>query len=776
MSGEINDESSDLEISDESSELTDLSDSEDMDIDIPPDLTQKTYDDTLPLMKEFGEYVENVSPELKSKWKEVLDDTTARARYCSHTVAIVGRTGVGKSTLINALLNNQLLSASASGACTAVTTEISYKDVRATEAVIEFIDRDDWRTALTRLIEDVTDKSVDTEEETGDLSDFISPAHQAREKLYGVYPNLKTVDPSDWNVDQLMSDEEVDRYLGLKAIAFTASKAANFQKQIEQFMASALSTSRAFWPLVKRISIRGKFEVLSTGIILVDLPGYGDVDQVRDQMANEYLKSANSIFLVAGITRAKDDSEMHSRLHKQLHETIVDGRVREKSIALILTGADGTIGSNECTLPESEQKIVDQLKEEALKLNNEIGNLRAKKDRTEKSRSNNKDSFITKYKDKIREKEEKKEEKNKKRTLLLANGRNQIVAAALQNKYELVYRDLHGLPVTKPVPPIPIFCLGSRDYLCLSNLEPDEPATFSQLEETGIPRLKSYLQRDGECRNLKNAIWVVSNFCVLLTQASLLDTNTASDDAKSSHIVTILSGLDDRCRALCREVITKIEEEYEGIEEELKKAVAVAERASAGIFEQKARKMKWNQYRAMMRMHGQYDRDEGGNLNYDLVSTVKPAVSKTWTLAVNAAIPSLLINFYQALQDEFTETIKLICKKYTTYSATNITKSLGLEQSMIELRTKNNVAATGAQRQGSRVWDTEVKARLVPQYEKALAQKGAGMYRRMKAASFSYDGISCLITYLVIPGQQDLYSDVSSSSIRRHHPQCPEVI
>jgi hypothetical protein len=41
----------------------------------------------------------------------------------------------------------------------------------------------------------------------------------------------------------------------------------------------------------------GRFEVLSTGITLVDLPGHGDVDNVRDTMANEYLKSADTICL-----------------------------------------------------------------------------------------------------------------------------------------------------------------------------------------------------------------------------------------------------------------------------------------------------------------------------------------------------------------------------------------------------------------------------------------------------------------------------------------------
>ncbi|KAJ7847853.1 hypothetical protein B0H13DRAFT_78671 [Mycena leptocephala] len=169
----------------------------------------------VPLIKTFNATVENLTlpEELKEDWNESTTTLMARAVQRAHKVAIVGRTGVGKSTLLNALLQHQVLTASASGACTAVTTEISYKDVKNIEAVVEFISKEQWEMDLSRLIEDVTDTTVDTQEGPAENS-TVSLSYQAREKVLGVYPQLQAVSDKSWTVRELMDDPLVNRYLG----------------------------------------------------------------------------------------------------------------------------------------------------------------------------------------------------------------------------------------------------------------------------------------------------------------------------------------------------------------------------------------------------------------------------------------------------------------------------------------------------------------------------------------------------------------------------------
>ncbi|KAJ7754954.1 hypothetical protein DFH07DRAFT_773520 [Mycena maculata] len=752
-------------------------------------------------MKEFRKLVESMSQaaEAKQEWMGTIDSELEKARPSQYTVAIVGRTGFVRLCLSPylvillptadplAVLREPALRSSRKF----LTKSSCSQDIEGTEAVIEFIDREQWKDTLIRLIGDAYaiiffDRAFALIYFAELTTVLISKnSTRAREKLLGC--SLRGLNVKSWNVEELLVDLTVNEYLDRKAITVTSSNVSNFQKQIEQFVASALSTARVFWPLVKRVSIMGKFEVLSTGITLVDLPGHGDVDNARDSMANEYLRTADSVFLVAGITRAKDDSvselpinsvytdsfpfllqDIQSRLNKQLRHLIMDGRMHEQSIALVLTATDGVIGSNECTLPGPEQKVVDNLTEEALALGQEIRDLKIKKERKEKSKSKKKEETLKQYEqkaskrfhimvlvltiEKIQEKKSKMEIKNGERNLLLAQGRNRIVAAALQCKYESLFRDQAG-PDEK-IPPVPIFCLGSRDYLCLAGLDSNQPTTFSDKEDsqTGIPRLRQFIQNDGERRNLANAAAIVAKFCRVLSQASQLNANSTGDTIMNLRIDEILDKLDSRCTEMCQQLIPKLRAGYEEIEHTLGTAVHEAERASPGIFAIRAKNMKWNQYKAMMRMDGLYSipggQPENRSLNSDLTSSILPAVMQAWTVGVNVENPKHLKQFYQVvllllrrtigsyltqkIRDEFADAVKLICQTNTSHKAANLLRSLGLDAFVTDLKVQNDSAAAGAARIGSRTWDSEVKERLLPQYAKASAEKGPGMFKRMK--------------------------------------------
>lgn len=48
-------------------------------------------------------------------------------------------------------------------------------------------------------------------------------------------------------------------------------------------------------------------QVLSTGAVLVDLPGVRDANAARGAIAEKYMKSCNAVWIVADITRAVDN-------------------------------------------------------------------------------------------------------------------------------------------------------------------------------------------------------------------------------------------------------------------------------------------------------------------------------------------------------------------------------------------------------------------------------------------------------------------------------------
>ena len=67
------------------------------------------------------------------------------------------------------------------------------------------------------------------------------------------------------------------------------------------------SDEPALWPLIRQVNVRCNSEALSTGAILVDLPGVADANAARSSIAKEYMKKCNCIWILAPITRAVDD-------------------------------------------------------------------------------------------------------------------------------------------------------------------------------------------------------------------------------------------------------------------------------------------------------------------------------------------------------------------------------------------------------------------------------------------------------------------------------------
>lgn len=63
----------------------------------------------------------------------------------------------------------------------------------------------------------------------------------------------------------------------------------------------------AYWPLIRQVQVKCNAKALSTGAILVDLPGVADANAARNNIAKDYMKKCDCIWILAPITRAVDD-------------------------------------------------------------------------------------------------------------------------------------------------------------------------------------------------------------------------------------------------------------------------------------------------------------------------------------------------------------------------------------------------------------------------------------------------------------------------------------
>jgi len=81
--------------------------------------------------------------------------------------------------------------------------------------------------------------------------------------------------------------------------------AHEFRKQINSYVYRMGNGDQPqTWPLIRKVQLRGPWSVLSTGAVLVDLPGVRDSNAARAKVAESYLQNCNQIAIVAPIKRA----------------------------------------------------------------------------------------------------------------------------------------------------------------------------------------------------------------------------------------------------------------------------------------------------------------------------------------------------------------------------------------------------------------------------------------------------------------------------------------
>ncbi|KAI1895085.1 hypothetical protein AGOR_G00102650 [Albula goreensis] len=202
-------------------------------------------------------------------------------------------------------------------ACTSVFVQVQANtENKKYKADIEFISKEDWESELHFLLEILSDKQ-DMEKNTED-DDLKTMAEEKITAIYGGDGLQKTY-------RELMAIQHSIKIPDNCRKTFSFDTAKKLSQSIGSYIRSDKKNPQQFWPLVKRVTIYlPNSPALLEGIVLVDLPGAGDVNKHRDEMWKECLSLCSSVWIVNDINRALSEKVANEIFNETLR-TIAGG-------------------------------------------------------------------------------------------------------------------------------------------------------------------------------------------------------------------------------------------------------------------------------------------------------------------------------------------------------------------------------------------------------------------------------------------------------------------
>ncbi|KAK7964343.1 hypothetical protein PG988_011317 [Apiospora saccharicola] len=234
----------------------------------------------------------------------------------SRTVGFVGDSGVGKSSLLNSLLDCLGLARASNGgaACTCVATEYHFHDRDDFVIQVHRFTQDEVEDQLARLLQAYRNFHLNELTLAGEERDHYAAMAKVAQHTFEVMFRDRFRNAA--RLTRVTEAEGLDMLYGwLEEVSPSFEDASHIARNKEDCsdLLARLTSEQvqadgpAEWPFIKKINVYLKAQILSKGLVLVDLPGLRDLNAARRHITERYLLECDEIFAVCIEGRAITD-------------------------------------------------------------------------------------------------------------------------------------------------------------------------------------------------------------------------------------------------------------------------------------------------------------------------------------------------------------------------------------------------------------------------------------------------------------------------------------
>ncbi|TEY79928.1 hypothetical protein BOTCAL_0040g00200 [Botryotinia calthae] len=603
----------------------------------------RSYDIAIQVANELGK-LENVFGE-DVNFRRLLNDSkglSARDISSTRTIAILGASGEGKSSLINSLLHVTELARTSDGgsACTSVVTEYRQRKSSTLEPFsieVEYLSKPERQEMVEELFWSYRQLFLPDSDNEGNKLDSDEQQRIERESAVA-WSALEAVfsQQEEFSIN-FMSDKSEGAFGRIKSQLLEWMQKMEFPAGDESglWTASAHTSDECqeltsvfmedkLWPFTKIIRVYLDAEVLKTGVVLADLPGLQDTNLARVRATQKYLQSCDHVFIATRISRAITDATLNSALYGELKRHVPlaweesGGTNINFKLAVICTRSEDIKPNT------AKRDFVGNGKEISLiemkSIEKDIDNAKRKGDKYLKA-------FL-----------------ERKKLWLLIEARNRHVIKGLQAAYR--QKTIKGT--------LDVFCISNKTYE-----DHVEEGDNEMIQNSGIPELRRFCRKITASAQLMQALHFMRSTLPSLLNSITLWLDSVQTDAQVQNDVTETLVLDcyERSRKEATASIRKYNREFRNtLQNDILRFFnreTVHWEATATKRAEEWSKWHHQSYNAWCRNNGEHTTVAQGyrNWNAEIVERMRVELKMKWDL-LEEKIPINMENLLQEVKDQ----------------------------------------------------------------------------------------------------------------------------